>query len=221
MIDERVDKQIQELVQRIESRKEHEYAGATYRDVPDLKEIALLMKENFEPRKEDLNYLFFMDLYLAEKYESLTRMSIAAAYRLTAILIAEKLNKEYHYTEEIMKHLEENFSLLLRDRNFFVDDDCVDCLNGMKATYLLDNETIDRIYQKRMARRRNLKNDPVEMSEAYLEVIDEVEEKIDKLQKKKYMGTCFEIWDLKQQFLAEKGITWTPPNLLNPGVMFD
>ena len=59
------------------------------------------------------------------------------------------------------------------------------------------------------------------MSEEYLAVIDDVEEKIDKNRPLVGMGSCHEIWDLKYQYLLEKGIRWKSPQILNPRVMFD
>ena len=70
-------------------------------------------------------------------------------------------------------------------------------------------------------RRRSLKHDPVEMSEEYLAVIDEVEEKIDQNRTMRGMGSCHEIWGLKYEYLLEKGIHWKSPSVLNPRVMFD
>ena len=72
-----------------------------------------------------------------------------------------------------------------------------------------------------MSHRRNLKHDPVEMSETYLAVIDEIEARIEKNRTLRGMGSCHEIWALKQEYLAEKGIEWQSPVILNPRVMFD
>ena len=91
----------------------------------------------------------------------------------------------------------------------------------VKGTGLIDDEKIDQIYQKRMNGRRTFKNDPVEMTPEYLAVIDEIEERVEKNQKLHGMGSCFEYWDLKQQYLAEKGISWESPALLNPNARFD
>lgn len=221
MIKENWYKQVKVLIKRIEDRKEHQYAGATIKDVPDLKKIAEIISSDFEESKEDSNCLFITQLFLAEKYTTLGRMSIAANYRFEALKTADKLNHEYHYTQDIEKHLQEVFSTLLRDRNYYVDDDCVDCLELMKHIGLLDLETIDKIYQKRMQGRRSLKNDPVEMTDKYLSVIDEIEKKIEAKRTFCGMGSCYEYWNLKKQFLAEKGIEWSSPAELNPRVMFD
>lgn len=69
----------------------------------------------------------------------------------------------------------------------------------------------------------HLKVDPVEYTEAYENVIDEVEEEVDRrMEGKPYgMGMCFEIWSIKGELLAKHGITWRSPSSMNPGVMFD
>lgn len=68
-----------------------------------------------------------------------------------------------------------------------------------------------------------LKYDPVEDSEAYLSVIDEVERKLyDELKdESRPMGFCFRYWAAKRAILEQYGITWRSPKMMNPRVMFD
>ena len=221
MITKEVRAQIEEIVKRINGRKEHEYAGATYRDVPDLKEMMELASKNNENTKEDLTSMFAIKLFVAEKYESMGRMSVGAKYRFEALEIADELNNKYQDAEITVKYLEECFKLLLRDRNFYVDDDCEDCLKLMTHANLMDEKKVKQIYQSRMERRRNLKADPVEMSEEYLAVIDEVEKIIAEQDLNRGMGSCHAVWALKEELLAQRGINWSSPAALNPRVMFD
>lgn len=221
MINKEARKQIEQLVARINARKEHEYAAATYVDVPDLKEIAEILEDNYEAKEDDLNFRFIVDLFLAEKYTSLGRFSIAAKYRLDALRSANFLSGYYQVSKEIKGEIEQLFTDLLRDRNFYVDDDCLDCLELIKNTNLLEEKAIEKIYQYRMNRRRNLNADPVEMSPQYLAVIDEVEKRIAENRKMHGMGSCYETWNLKEIYLGEKGIKWSSPAVLNPRVMFD
>lgn len=70
----------------------------------------------------------------------------------------------------------------------------------------------------------HLKVDPVVYTEAYENVIDAVEEEVDRrMEGKPYgMGMCFEIWSIKKAILADKyGIEWRTPSQMNPRVMFD
>lgn len=220
MITPEIKNQVNEILKRINSRLEHPYAAATYVDVPDLKEIDKITRENCEDTVNDLNFLFEIDLYLADRYTSLGRFSISANYNFDALKVADLLSNTHHHVKAIKGDMAELFSNLLRDRNFYVDDDCKDCLELAKHTGLYTDEELEHIYNRRMQKRRNIKTDPVEMSPEYLAVIDEVEKKIAENSKFK-MGFCFETWELKEIYLGEKGIKWSSPASLNPRVMFD
>ena len=65
--------------------------------------------------------------------------------------------------------------------------------------------------------------DPVEDSEAYLTVIDEVERRLyeELKDEPRHMGFCFEYWSAKEALLREYGIEWRSPSSMNPRVMFD
>jgi hypothetical protein len=69
----------------------------------------------------------------------------------------------------------------------------------------------------------SLKYDPVEDSDAYLSVIDEVERRLYEQLKgePRYMGFCFRYWSAKRDLLAEYGIEWRSPGIMNPRVIFD
>lgn len=70
----------------------------------------------------------------------------------------------------------------------------------------------------------HLEKDPVEYSEEYEAVIDQVDAEVDeKMNGEPYaMGMCFEIWRIKQNILAEKyKIEWKTPSEMNPDVTFD
>lgn len=152
-------------------------------------------------------------LIIAEAYKKMGRSSLAASAYEKVLDIALKL--------KIKNRLRDIFFEILRSRNHFIDDDCVEIYKKVKDSGLLDNKVLEKVYQERMSRRRNLKADPVEMSEEYLAVIDEVEEKIKKNRKHFGMGSCYEYWNLKEEYLLEKGIRWKSPHIMNPRVMFD
>lgn len=69
-----------------------------------------------------------------------------------------------------------------------------------------------------------LAKDPVEYSEEYEAVIDQVDAEVDKQTDEEpyFMGKCFEMWRIKQNILAEKySIEWKTPSEMNPDVTFD
>ena len=210
---------INQIIDEINKRKEgSDSAAATYRDTPLLKQFNELIESGFDEEKDSLLIAFNGYLFLSEQYTSLGRLSISADYLFKALLIAAALWNKYSIN---LNETSEVVYRLLRDRNFYVDDDCDDVLEILKKTPLLDQKSMEEMFQARMKRRRNLKNDPVEMSKEYLDVIDEVEEKIEKNRKSFGMGSCHEYWELKERFLLEKGIKWRSPAILNPRVLFD
>lgn len=70
---------------------------------------------------------------------------------------------------------------------------------------------------------RMLKDDPIQATPKWEEVIYEVEKEIEKKLKNfpRGMGFCFSYWSAKKTALARRGIEWKSPALMNPGVMFD
>lgn len=77
----------------------------------------------------------------------------------------------------------------------------------------------DRVLRAvREERRGFLRRDPVEKTEEYLAVIDEVEAQIDC---EHDAELCFSFWAVKAQLLLARGILWRSPAALNPGVLFD
>jgi hypothetical protein len=213
MLDE---KKVVELAERINKRKEGKDSyAATYLDTPDLKELARIADENNSNDEASLSLLCDIYTFLSEQYESMGRFSVAGAYRAKALLNAKALRENKVNPTKLNDWLR----ALLRDRNFYVDDDCEDVRELVKG--LIADGVIEKLFKDRMSNRRSLTHDPVEMSEEYLKVIDEVEELVEKNRTMKGMGSCFEIWDLKEKFLLERGIEWKSPSMLNPHVMFD
>ena len=199
------NQRIIELIKQINKRKEgRDSTAATYRDSPDLQELAELVSV-----ESDSSFAYDVLVFISEQYESMGRFSVAAIFRLNALKIAEGLDKDF----------DEMLYAILRDRNYYVDDDCDDVRAIVDK--LLPKENIEKRFNAIKQRRRSLKHDPVEMSEEYLAVIDEVEEKIDQNRTLYGMGSCHEIWALKYEYLLEKGIDWKSPQVLNPRVMFD
>ena len=71
---------------------------------------------------------------------------------------------------------------------------------------------------------RHLKQDPVEWSSKYENIIDEANRKIYSLLEghPRVMGFCFTYWHAKKQILREEyGIEWKSPEMMNPNVIFD
>lgn len=71
---------------------------------------------------------------------------------------------------------------------------------------------------------RHLKQDPVEWSSKYENIIDEADRKIYSLLKEhpRGMGFCFAYWHTKEKILREEyDIEWKSPAKMNPRIIFD
>ncbi|MBP5548718.1 MAG: hypothetical protein J6X58_07515 [Bacteroidales bacterium] len=69
-----------------------------------------------------------------------------------------------------------------------------------------------------------LKKDPIEDTDRFKAVIDDVEKEVDKMlkNKKRCHGFCHLYWAAKKEVLLKKyGIEWRTPAQMNPGVHFD
>ena len=66
-----------------------------------------------------------------------------------------------------------------------------------------------------------IKVDPVEHTDAFLAVFDEVMEAVEDTLTAEQRTLPFYSWSLMRQELAKRGIKWSDPSAMNPGVMFD
>ena len=211
-------KRLTELLGEIEGRKEHSNAAATYKDIPALKKIvrsveAQLIHDNEESTLVDSIAIL---RYVADRYDSLGRFAVSAKLYSQILGLALRLKRQYGVDTDGIDSI---FYVALRARNFYVDDDCDDLMNI--ASELMNTGDAQRILNERKERRRSLKHDPVEMTEEYLAVIDEVEERVEKNRTTYGHGSCHEVWSLKKAYLSEHGIAWHTPVQLNPRVHFD
>lgn len=210
MIKESVINKIDALTEKVNEIIDDGDEFKGYKASPLLKEILDLLEENNDKEQDTLKVQYDAYRFVAETYKMMGRFSLAARYHEKALDASIVL---YHRYNDKMKDVDTLLYDVLKERNYYIDDDGLDVLAKIRGLGLLDKQTIDKINERVMSHRRGLKNDPVEMSEAYLAVIDEIEEKIDKKRTIFGMGACFEIWNLKAEFLAEKGIIWTSPAL--------
>ncbi len=71
----------------------------------------------------------------------------------------------------------------------------------------------------------HLEHDPIEWTARWEEVIDEVDEKVEAEMvaenMPRGMGYCYGFWHARYKYLAEYGIQWRSPSMMNPDVMFD
>lgn len=209
-----------ELIELTEKNGDCMASELTYLAVPHLKEIDEIVTSQLalgiEDDKEGLFDCVLIMRYLADAYDRLGRFAVSVRYYERAISLAATL---YSLYGEEIKDSSGMVYNALKARNYYVDDDCGDIRE--KALLFLSANIVDDVFETVISRRRNLNHDPVEMTEEYLSVIDEVEEKIEKNREYRGFGSCYHVWRLKADYLAERGIVWRSPSALNPKVRFD
>ena len=211
---------LKELFELIEKNGDYNAYELTYLAVPYLKETEEIVNDQLAS-EEPYDKVTLLDSatimrYLAEAYDRLGRFAVSVRYYKRAIELAAMLYTMYG---EEMQDSSGMIYNALKARNYYVDDDCEDIRE--QALVFISTDIVDDVFDTVMKRRRNLKHDPVEMTEEYLAVIDEVDEKIEKNREYRGFGSCHHVWSLKTDYLAEKGITWCSPDVLNPRVRFD
>ena len=202
-MDEKVDALIKKITKKDKAEKYKSWEIS-----PLLKEMSQLIEDS-EP-SEDLykNYIF-----IGIKYSRMGRTALSLKYYQKALDLA----LEYKYTDELMKVI----YYVLSDRNYFYDDDCEDITNRVKDNPLVDQKKYEEIYRGVMRSRRDFKHDPVEMSDEYLNAIDDVERKLANAKIPNQMGSCYKYWSLKRKYLLKKGVEWRSPSAMNPDILFD
>ena len=211
---------LKELFKLIEKNGDYSAYELTYLAVPYLRETEEIVEAQLalESPYDKVTLLDSATImrYLAEAYDRLGRFAVSVHYYKRAIELAATLYTMYG---EEMQDSSGMIYNALKARNYYVDDDCEDIRE--QALVFIPKDIVDDVFDTVMNRRRNLKHDPVEMTEEYLAVIDEIDEKIEKNREYRGFGSCHHVWSLKTDYLAEKGIEWKSPVVLNPRVRFD
>ena len=202
-------KKIKDLIWDIEGRKCAEDDIPTYLDSENLKEIFSVVKahlENENPWDEStLNDALQILFYLATSYDAMCRAGESVKIYPLLLKVAKQAKAE---------DFEDILFLAIRARNFYVKDECKDLLDIAQG--VVSEEIALTIYGE--ASIREVKNDPVEMTEEYLAVIDEIERKIAEHPSQNMNAKT--VWQLKAKYLSQKGIKWKSPLKLNPEIDF-
>ena len=211
-------KRIMELMKEIASRKEHSNAATTYKDVPALQEIDKIIKEQMALEvpcdRDTLVDTIFAVRYLGSAYESMWRIVYANEYYKQLFELHFDLYRRFGEKDE---ELADDYYIALRARNYYGKDECSDLIELAKEI-LPVKKRLD-IEKQILEDYHPLKHDPVELTEQYLAVIDEVERRMD-IPKNKNIHPF--VWNERfQALLQQYGIEWLPITSLNPGWHFD
>lgn len=190
----------------------------TYRDTPVLREIEQVLTQHLSQEipadKDTLSDSVAILRYLGDRYEYLGRFSVAARFYDRALALAAQLYREHG---EETEYAGDMLYRAIKAHNFYVDDDCEPLL-ALCRDFI---PRTDEIARDALNPRRHLKHDPVEMTEAYLAVIDGAEEYVEQNRTLQGHGACHEAWHLKREYLLRHDIDWRSPTALNPRVHFD
>ncbi len=211
-------KRIIELIQGIESRKEHSNAAPTYNDVPALQEIDKIVNEQLSNEETyDVDTVLdciFAVRYLANSYESMWRIVYAVKYYNTLIKLHFDLHSRFGKKED---ECSDDYYCALRARNYYNPDKCTDLTELAKE--FLSEKKRNKIEKEVLEDYHPLKHDPVELTDEYLAVIDEIEKAMDTEEVKKLHP--FQRNDLFQEMLRKRGIEWRTITEMNPNMLFN
>ena len=211
-------KRILELIKETELRKEHPNAAATYKDVPALKEIDKSVREQMAAEqpcdRSTLIDSIFAVRYLGNTYESMWRIAYANKYYSQLFDIHYELYRRFGEKD---RELADDYYTALRARNYYGKDECRDLTETAKE--LLPEKKRLNIEKQIFEDFHPLRHDPVELTDKYLEVIDEVERLMDTPEYKNVHP--FVKNERFKELLHQCGIEWEPMTSLNPGWHFD
>lgn len=211
-------KRILELIKEIEARKKHSNAATTYKDVPALQEIEGIVKEQMPSEspcdRDTLVDSIFAVRYLGNAYESMWRIAYANKYYKWLFDIHLELYRRFGEKD---RELADDYYTALRARNYYGKDECDD-LSEIAKELLSDMKRMN-IEKQILEDFHPLKHDPVELTDEYLAVIDEVDRLMDVLENKSVHS--FVRNERFQALLLQYGIKWEPMTSLNPGWHFD
>lgn len=206
------------LIKSIENRRPHTYAALTYRDGEELAEMSAIIAAHDEcdavTLAECANYL----RRTAEYYRLMNRSGIADGIYLRLLRVHKLMSivdPGYYKIKNNSRARYSDVRSALKLRCSYCDEECEDIYEIVQI--FLEQEEFDKLLAEVIGERL-LKMDPVELSEEYLAVIDEVEKKAEEMKKTDLFA---EQWRIKQELLAGYGIKWKTLSEMNPDMKFD
>ncbi len=162
-------------------------------------------------------------LELLQSIDSAEESALGQALACDAII--EKM-PEYdvpRLTLELLRYERQQLSLAtdeeLKDHPYLVED--TEQAIKRLEDYIDTEHVSDAAFREKYD--RFLKADPIERTPAWEATYYEVEKECDRRlgDTPRGMGFCFAHWSTMRQVLAERGIRWRSPSVMNPRVMFD
>ena len=197
---------------------EEEDSFKGYKASPILKEIVKVLEENASEEKETLEFEYQAYSFIVDTYRRMGRYVQSSLYGKRRLEIARIVYELYN---DVLYEIPDVLKTTLRDRNLYEIDSAPDVIEIVQGIGMISDEDIKKIQDSVLRYRSGMKRDIVETTQAYLDVIDDVERRVDENMTYRGMGSCHEEWALKEQYLLEYGIIWKSPAILNPKFRFD
>ena len=188
----------------------------TYAMLAEMSRLVEMLGKD-EPTRE----LMKAYLYIADEYMSLRHFTLARDYYLKALEVLQHCDKNIFEDKDALKMFEDCCVSLLHIYGMMGAEDAMDSIYKLIRDVM--PERLDEIHQKSM-KKSDILNDTVEYTEKYLNILIELETKIEEELKgvPQGMSFCFEYWRTKEKILKEDyGIDWDSPAVLNPDTRFD
>lgn len=215
-----IEEKIKALKENINNR--NHFGIVSYRDSFDLNSILNIIYpiiNSNKATKDDLYKSISVLSYVAAKYEKMPRYGEVVDIYFTTIKCISLMYNKYN---ELHKNHKELIKKAIISKQRFIKSDRTDIINLCQS--FLKKETINLYFANVVNNTAIVKNDPVEMSNKYIKVIDIVEEKLENelnTVPSLIRGMCYVKWDIKKKLLKEYGIDWKSPKELNPHIIFD
>ena len=181
--------------------------------------VAICAKRETDPPRAMIDAYRF----IADEYMYLRHFSFAQEYYLKTLELFQKCDKNIFEDKEAAA-IFENCCVNLLKIYGGMGEESIEA--GERILMLVSDvlpERFDAVHKEAM-KEPTIKNDPVEYTDKYLNILIELETKIAEELKDvpQGMGYCFEYWEVKQRILEEDyGIDWVSPAVLNPDTRFD
>ena len=207
-----------DIVNKLQSENNNK---ANYKVTPYLLELQDLALDNNSNDPYKILSLLNIYRFTRDSFNSMDR--IGECLKVDKIILEKDLYllKHEELGDKIKEAMLNDFNWSLVHRNIYKEDKCDDLLTLFKL-YFEEEKLIKILEDILLYRKTYLKRDPVELTDDYLNVIDEVEEILDKEETKYHgLGSCFKYWARKKAELEKRGVDWNTPEEMNPNVMFD
>ncbi|MCR5519383.1 MAG: hypothetical protein K6F21_03540 [Bacteroidales bacterium] len=191
-------KSVDKIVKNVEQMRSNAQEQAIFKNLPLAAETFKLIRELDDPEEGPLGKAYACNAMIEQLSEYDTPRFVLRILRQELAWLEESSEKsDWLFPEDVQED--------------------IDRLEAYIDTEALGMEEFCKKYG------RHLLFDPVERTKRWEEIYFEVEAECDRRleAQPRGMGFCFGYWATKHAVLAEYGIDWKSPHIMNPRVMFD